>query len=109
MACPITWPPNTRCQLVFGLLPRNMFTSIGSRSRMEIRSIRPLDIGWRFRDYRSFRNGPEGPDPEVRACLTHLDLPGSRQDACPGTTASSLVSRHCFAHLISGSKYSLMT
>src|SRR3954454_10481667 len=47
MACPITCPPNTRCQLVFGLRPRNRFTSIGSRSRMEIRSIRPLDIGER--------------------------------------------------------------
>src|SRR5579872_5757305 len=44
MACPITCPPKTRCQEVFGLLPRNMFTSIGSRSRMEIRSIRLLDI-----------------------------------------------------------------
>src|ERR1700739_2650195 len=44
MACPITCPPKTRCQLVFGLLPRNMFTSIGSRSRMEIRSIRLCDI-----------------------------------------------------------------
>src|SRR6476661_7263260 len=44
IACPITCPPNTRCQLVFGLLPRNKFTSRGSRSRMEMRSINPLDI-----------------------------------------------------------------
>src|SRR6516164_1523662 len=44
MAWPITCPPNTRCQLVFGLLPRNMFTSSASRSRMEMRSINPLDI-----------------------------------------------------------------
>src|SRR5216684_4354980 len=44
IACPITCPPNTRCQLVFGLLPRNRFTSSGSISRMEIRSIRPLDM-----------------------------------------------------------------
>src|ERR1700745_1792288 len=44
IACPITCPPNTRCQLVFGLLPRNRFTSSGSRSRIEIRSIRLLDI-----------------------------------------------------------------
>ena len=39
IACPITWPPNTRCQLVFGLLPRNRFTSIGLRiEKIEIRS-----------------------------------------------------------------------
>src|SRR4029077_4741741 len=44
MACPITWPPNTRCQLVFGLLPRNRFTSSGSRSRMDSRSMRLLDM-----------------------------------------------------------------
>jgi len=33
IACPITWPPNTPLPLVFGLLPANKFTSIGSRSR----------------------------------------------------------------------------
>ena len=33
-ACPITCPPNTRCQPVFGLRPRNRLCSSGSRSRM---------------------------------------------------------------------------
>src|SRR5580704_17697278 len=37
-ACPITWPPNTRCQPCCGERPRNRFTSIGSRSRMARRS-----------------------------------------------------------------------
>ena len=44
IAWPITWPPNTRCQVVFGLLPRNRFTSSCSRSRMASRSNRLLDI-----------------------------------------------------------------
>src|SRR5262249_55399826 len=48
MAWPITWPPNTRRQLVFGLLPRNKFTSSCSRSRMASRSIRLLDINDAF-------------------------------------------------------------
>src|ERR1700742_1384928 len=52
MACPITWPPNTRCQLVFGLLPRNKFTSSGSRSRMASRSIRLLDIVFSLSSFR---------------------------------------------------------
>src|ERR1039458_9732397 len=37
-ACPITWPPNTRCQPTCGLLPRNKSTSSRSRSRRLSRS-----------------------------------------------------------------------
>src|SRR5262249_38513801 len=37
-ACPITWPPNTRCQPTCGLRPRNRFTSSCSRSRIVSRS-----------------------------------------------------------------------
>src|SRR5215510_6034252 len=55
IACPITWPPNTRCQVVFGLLPRNRFTSSCSRSRMASRSNRLLDMCFpsSFRGMRS--------------------------------------------------------
>ena len=33
-ACPITWPPNTRCQPTCGLRPRKRFSSSCSRSSM---------------------------------------------------------------------------
>src|SRR5579871_6845185 len=69
MAWPITWPPNTRCQLVFGLLPRNRFTSIGSMSRMASRSIRLLDMSF-LRLAPSFRGARERErtrNPEVAA------------------------------------------
>ena len=43
-ACPITCPPNTRCQPDCGLRPRNRFTSSGSRSRMLKSSSTAFDI-----------------------------------------------------------------
>src|SRR4249919_2330865 len=43
-ACPITWPPNTRCQPTCGERPRNRFTSSGSRSRILSRSWTAEDM-----------------------------------------------------------------
>src|SRR5262249_43353809 len=44
-ACPITWPPKTRCQPTWGDRPRKRFTSRGSRSRILSRSWTAEDMG----------------------------------------------------------------
>src|SRR5215468_4267604 len=87
IACPITCPPNTRCQLVFGLLPRNRFTSMGSRSRIEIRSIRLFDI---------LLLGPypllPGVSARTRILYSFFRIPGPRGSPRPGIAAEGLVS-----------------
>src|ERR1700760_3722179 len=99
MAWPITCPPNTRCQLVFGLLPRNRFTSSGSISRTEIRSIRPLDIGGLLvflssRGARKREPGIHNHDNEYGFRVRGFASP--RND---GLGSRPLVSHPCFAQL----------
>src|SRR3984957_13307982 len=89
IACPITCPPNTRCQLVFGLLPRNMFTSIGSRSRIEIRSISPLDMeALSVRTVARFRAKAKTYAPE---CRSEGQRPLFRLSVSPSYTAVARV------------------